>query len=139
MENKSYFILQRVAFFLLKIIMFTYKKLFWLSFFVLLSVQNFYAQSGWSVNKLKVSGDLVTVYFTSVDNGWVAGDKGYLAFTTNGGRNWIPQSLKTDENINEIYFRNDNNGYLVAGKKNVHYARRRAKLAGNADLQTGGF
>ena len=75
------------------------------------------AQSGWSVNQNKAAGDLVAVYFTSNDRGWIAGDKGYLAFTKDGGRNWARQPLETDENINEIYFRNDNNGYLVAGKK----------------------
>lgn len=82
-----------------------------------LTAQSFYAQSGWSLNRAKATGDLVTVYFTSSDDGWVAGDKGYLAFTKDGGKTWTPQNLNTDENINEIYFRNDDNGYLVAGKK----------------------
>ncbi|MDQ3323497.1 MAG: YCF48-related protein [Acidobacteriota bacterium] len=86
-------------------------------FTVFLSVQTFHAQSGWSVNQSKGAGDLVAVCFTSSDKGWIAGDKGYLAFTKNGGKSWSPHALNTDENINEIYFRNDNNGYLVAGKK----------------------
>jgi photosystem II stability/assembly factor-like uncharacterized protein len=84
---------------------------------VLSAAQNFYAQSGWSVNHSKGAGDLVAVYFTSSENGWVAGDNGYLAYTKDGGQTWSPQNLNTDENINEIYFRNDKNGYLVAGKK----------------------
>jgi photosystem II stability/assembly factor-like uncharacterized protein len=75
------------------------------------------AQVGWTVNRAKGSGDLVAVYFTSGDKGWVAGDNGYLAFTNDGGRNWTKQNIGTTENINEIYFRNDDNGYLVAGKK----------------------
>ncbi len=72
---------------------------------------------GWTINRAKGSGDLVAVYFTSSERGWVAGDNGYLAFTVDGGRNWTKQNIKTTENINEIYFRNDDNGYLVAGKK----------------------
>lgn len=76
------------------------------------------AQIDWTVNRAKgAGGDLVAVYFTSAENGWVAGDNGYLAVTGDGGRNWTKQSIGTTENINEIYFRNDENGYLVAGKK----------------------
>jgi photosystem II stability/assembly factor-like uncharacterized protein len=69
------------------------------------------------VNRAKGSGDLVAVFFTSNEKGWVAGDNGYLAFTSDGGKSWVKQNIGTTENINEIYFRNDDNGYLVAGKK----------------------
>ena len=62
-------------------------------------------------------GDLVAVSFTSADSGWIAGDKGYLASTTDGGRTWRKYTLNTTEDINEIYFRNEKNGYLVAGRK----------------------
>lgn len=96
---------------------FNLKSIILLVFAVTLSAQSFYAQSGWNVNQGKGAGDLVAVYFTSADKGWIAGDKGYLAQTRDGGRNWTRQTLETDENINEIYFRNDSNGYLVAGKK----------------------
>ena len=75
------------------------------------------AQSGWIFNKSGGSGDLVTVFFTTSERGFVAGDDGYLAFTVNGGRTWTRQSVDTKDSINEIYFRNKDNGYLVAGKK----------------------
>jgi photosystem II stability/assembly factor-like uncharacterized protein len=75
------------------------------------------AQSNWKINRANDGGDLVTVYFTSPDKGWIAGDDGYLAFTTNGGRSWSQKNLDTTETINEIYFRDDENGYLVAGRK----------------------
>ena len=88
------------------------------SFFCLLFLfQISNAQTGWLVNKAKASGDLVAVFFTSDEKGWIAGDSGYLAFTNDGGGSWIKQDIGTKENINEIYFRNDDNGYLVAGKK----------------------
>jgi photosystem II stability/assembly factor-like uncharacterized protein len=86
-------------------------------FAVLLSVQFAAAQTNWKVNRTIGSGDLVAVYFTSSDRGWIAGDGGYLARTEDGGRNWTKQDIGTTEIINEIYFRNDDNGYLVAGKK----------------------
>jgi photosystem II stability/assembly factor-like uncharacterized protein len=41
---------------------------------------------GWTINRAKGSGDLVAVYFTSSEKGWVAGDNGYLAFTVDGGK-----------------------------------------------------
>ncbi|MGH7783940.1 MAG: WD40/YVTN/BNR-like repeat-containing protein, partial [Candidatus Binatia bacterium] len=72
---------------------------------------------GWLVNTTKAPVDLVAAYFISSDKGWVAGDDGYLASTVNGGRTWDKYPLGTTETINEIYFRNDKNGYLVAGRK----------------------
>ncbi|MEP7077027.1 MAG: YCF48-related protein [Acidobacteriota bacterium] len=76
-----------------------------------------FGQGGWVVNNSKAPVDLVAVYFTSPDRGWVAGDDGYLASTVNGGKTWDKYPLGTTETINEIYFRNDKNGYLVAGRK----------------------
>lgn len=76
-----------------------------------------FAQSGWDVLRRNSSGDLVSVYFTSSERGWVGGDGGYLAATIDGGKNWTRQPLNTTENINEIYFRSDDTGYLLAGSK----------------------
>jgi photosystem II stability/assembly factor-like uncharacterized protein len=75
------------------------------------------AQSGWVKNPSGTNSDLVAVYFTSAQDGWVAGDNGYLASTSDGGRTWNTYPLNTTEDINEIYFRNEKNGYLVAGRK----------------------
>jgi photosystem II stability/assembly factor-like uncharacterized protein len=71
----------------------------------------------WKLGKIASGGDLISVFFTSSTRGWVAGDNGYLAFTDDGGTTWIRHSLTTNEDINEIYFRNEKNGYLVAGRK----------------------
>lgn len=82
-----------------------------------LLVQTFFAQTGWDILRRNSSGDLVSVYFTSSERGWVGGDNGYLAATIDSGKNWTRQPLNTTENINEIYFRNEENGYLLAGSK----------------------
>lgn len=82
-----------------------------------LHFQHTAAQGGWSRLTSPGDVDLVAVYFTSSDTGWVAGDAGFLAFTEDAGRSWRRVELSTTEDINEIYFRNDNNGYLVAGRK----------------------
>lgn len=75
------------------------------------------AQTQWLQQTASVRGDLVAVFFTSSDRGWIAGDNGFLASTTDGGKSWNKYPLNTTEDINEIYFRNDDNGYLVAGRK----------------------
>jgi photosystem II stability/assembly factor-like uncharacterized protein len=78
------------------------------------------AQKGkkqWVVNREKGVGDLISVFFTSDSDGWVAGDEGYLAYTRDGGKSWRRKILNIAANINEIYFRNGDDGYLVAGRK----------------------
>ncbi len=84
---------------------------------IVLSAQFAAAQTSWRINRAKGEGDLIAVFFTSADRGWIAGDNGYLAFTNDGGKNWTKQDIGTTESINEIYFRNDDKGYLVAGRK----------------------
>src|SRR5437764_624981 len=73
-------------------------------------------QSNWTTVHSGAAVDLVAVYFTSDKNGWIAGDDGYLASTNDGGVTWTKHALDTTEDINEIYFRNSDNGYLVAGR-----------------------
>ncbi|MEO8573636.1 MAG: YCF48-related protein [Pyrinomonadaceae bacterium] len=76
-----------------------------------------FSQNGWVKTPSGTTSDLVAVCFTSPETGWVAGDNGYLASTSDGGRTWKTYPLNTTEDINEIYFRNEKSGYLVAGRK----------------------
>ncbi len=92
-------------------------KVIYISFLVIVSAVTALSQTGWSKIASGTKSDLVAVYFTNSENGWVAGDNGYLASTSDSGRTWKTYPLNTTEDINEIYFRNDKNGYLVAGKK----------------------
>lgn len=75
-----------------------------------------WAQSSWKPHQAGNAADLVAVFFTSSDRGFVAGDGGYLGVTNDGGKTWTKQTINTKEDISEIYFRNDDNGYLVAGR-----------------------
>lgn len=88
-----------------------------ISLMLIICFVNAAAQGPWRESKCETDGDLVTVYFTSSDKGFVAGDAGYLASTTDGGKTWTRHDLNTTEDINEIYFRNSDSGYLVAGRK----------------------
>ena len=106
------------------------------------SVLSVLAQSNWTTVHSGSNVDLVAVYFTSDKNGWIAGDGGYLASTSDGGATWTKVSLDTKEDINEIYFRNSDNGYLVAGR--VMYIThdggkswRQTRLYESADVRRG--
>lgn len=90
--------------------------LIWLLFLSICAVTAF-GQTGWVRRSTDVKGDLVAVHFTSSEKGWIAGDNGFLASTTDGGATWTTHNLNTTEDINEIYFRNEDSGYLVAGRK----------------------
>ncbi len=100
-----------------RILMIWKKIAFFYIFTFLAVVPALHAQSSWNQIKNGATSDLVAVYFTSAERGFIAGDKGYLAQTTDGGKTWAQQLINADEDINEIYFRNDKNGYVVAGKK----------------------
>lgn len=94
-----------------------FQKIFAAFVCALFAAQLISAQTSWMQNRVQAKGDLIAVYFTSAEKGWIAGDEGYLAFTNDGGRTWSKKDIGTTETINEIYFRNDENGYLVAGRK----------------------
>ncbi|CAN5403530.1 hypothetical protein BH10ACI1_BH10ACI1_23720 [soil metagenome] len=91
------------------------KRSILLIFCILFSAQVLFAQTSWVSSRVNAATDLVAVFFTSSDRGFIAGDNGYLGVTNDGGKSWTKQALNTKDNISEIYFRNDDNGYLVAG------------------------
>lgn len=74
------------------------------------------AQQGWIATKISsATGDLNTVFFLDNKLGWVGGDNGFLGRTDDGGRTWVRQSVATDAAINDIYFRDKEDGFLIAG------------------------
>jgi photosystem II stability/assembly factor-like uncharacterized protein len=74
------------------------------------------AQSSWAPIKLNTGGnDLNTVYFIDSKRGWVGGDSGYLSRTENGGSSWTRQNVGTKAAINDIYFRDPEAGFFLAG------------------------
>ena len=85
--------------------------------FIVFAVSTAALGQSWKTGKIQSTGDLISVFFTSATRGWVAGDGGYLAYTNDGGASWTRSPLSSNDDINEIYFRNEKNGYLVAGRK----------------------
>ncbi|HVF55842.1 MAG TPA: YCF48-related protein [Pyrinomonadaceae bacterium] len=75
-------------------------------------------QAGWATHwQGKAGKDFNAVYFADSKRGWVAGDGGLVYHTQDGGRTWLPQNIKTAENVNDIYFRNKEDGYLLAANQ----------------------
>jgi photosystem II stability/assembly factor-like uncharacterized protein len=74
------------------------------------------AQEGWrAVVGSPGKSDLNAVYFADQKRGWVAGDGGFVSRTTDGGATWTRQNIETKDAVNDIYFRNKEDGYLLAG------------------------
>jgi len=85
---------------------------------VLLSLSGglIFAQTTWRATQVGIKGqDLNTVYFLDSKRGWVGGDEGYLSRTDDGGETWVRQSVATKNAINDIYFRDKEAGFLLAG------------------------
>ncbi len=74
------------------------------------------SQQGWVATRVALPGqDLNTVYFLDNKRGWVGGDKGFLSHTEDGGHSWVNQLVQTTAAINDIYFRDKDAGFLLAG------------------------
>jgi photosystem II stability/assembly factor-like uncharacterized protein len=74
------------------------------------------AQQGWVATRVGPPGqDLNAVFFLDDKRGWVGGDKGFLSRTDDGGHSWTQQIVETNDAINDIYFRDKEAGFLIAG------------------------
>ncbi|HEX8746999.1 MAG TPA: YCF48-related protein [Pyrinomonadaceae bacterium] len=72
--------------------------------------------AGWTAARRGQTGrDLNAIFFADSKRGWIAGDGGFLSRTKDGGRTWSSQSVGTTDPINDIYFRDKTDGYLLAG------------------------
>ncbi|HEX8494515.1 MAG TPA: YCF48-related protein [Pyrinomonadaceae bacterium] len=81
-----------------------------------LAAHSSFAQEGWSgVRRGQPGKDLNAVFFADTKRGWVAGDEGFVSYTADGGRTWTPQPIETKDAVNDLYFRNKEDGYIVAG------------------------
>jgi photosystem II stability/assembly factor-like uncharacterized protein len=76
------------------------------------------AQNGWTPSKQGESGkDLTAVYFIDSKRGFIGGEDGFLSYTTDGGLTWQRLNVAAKNTINDIYFRNKENGFFVAGNR----------------------
>lgn len=75
-------------------------------------------REGWRGEQRGPAGkDLNAVYFADAKRGWIAGDEGYVGHTEDGGLTWTRQTVTTKDPINDIFFRNKDDGYLLSGNR----------------------
>src|SRR5713226_5271733 len=76
------------------------------------------AQQPWVSERTSgTAQDLNTVSFVDSRTGWVGGDGGTVLRTEDGGGSWSAQRLNGVQTINDIYFANRREGYLLAGNQ----------------------
>ena len=74
------------------------------------------SQQGWVATRVApAEQDLNAVYFLDNKRGWIGGDNGFLSRTEDGGQSWVKQAVQTTAAINDIYFRDQDAGFLIAG------------------------
>lgn len=84
--------------------------------FLVVAVVPVRSQKGWVATRVGPPGqDLNTVFFLDGKRGWVGGDNGFLSRTEDGGHSWVQQTVETTAAINDIYFRDKEAGFLIAG------------------------
>jgi photosystem II stability/assembly factor-like uncharacterized protein len=98
------------------------RKLLWrprlllVGLFLAVSAAPARSQQGWTPTRVGPAGqDLNTVYFLDSKRGWIGGDKGFLSRTEDGGHSWVQQVVETTDAINDIYFRDKDDGFLITG------------------------
>ena len=74
------------------------------------------SQQGWVATRVApAEQDLNAAYFLDNKRGWIGGDNGFLSRTEDGGQSWVKQAVQTTAAINDIYFRDGDAGFLIAG------------------------
>ncbi|HYN85084.1 MAG TPA: YCF48-related protein [Pyrinomonadaceae bacterium] len=74
--------------------------------------------AGWAAERRGEAGkDLNTVFFVDSKRGWAAGDGGLVIHTEDSGRTWARQTVQTTDAVNDLYFRDKTDGYLLAGAR----------------------
>jgi photosystem II stability/assembly factor-like uncharacterized protein len=74
--------------------------------------------SGWAAARRGLAGkDLNTVYFVDSKRGWAGGDDGLILRTEDGGRTWTRQAIEAAAAVNDIYFRDKEDGYVLSGNR----------------------
>lgn len=56
-----------------------------------------------------------SVFLTESGKAWAVGDKGRIAFSNDWGYTWVPQESGVDAELWEVFFINDNEGWIVGG------------------------
>ena len=73
-----------------------------------------FAQSGsWVRQPVGSMAWFHAVFFLDENHGWVVGSRGTLLATVDGGKSWQAKSQPTPDALRDIYFTDDQNGWLL--------------------------
>lgn len=80
--------------------------------------------NSWSIQYSAGNEDpLGAVYFLDDQNGWAVGSMSTIMHTTNGGNNWMIQMSGTGYEFHDVYFVNQNTGWVIGEDLSLdHYA-----------------
>lgn len=77
------------------------------------------AMARWTRQPSGTMAWLHAVFFLDQHRGWAVGSKGTLLTTIDGGRNWQQKVRPGEDNLTDVYFSDEQNGWLVC-EKNVY-------------------
>jgi photosystem II stability/assembly factor-like uncharacterized protein len=79
-----------------------------------------FASSGaWTRQRTASLAWLHAVFFVDQNRGWAAGSHGTLLSTNDGGKSWQAKPHPTEDAISDIYFNDDQNGWIVC-ERNIY-------------------
>lgn len=71
------------------------------------------AAGGWAKQNSNSFAWFHAVYFLNENRGWAVGSKGVMLATDDGGQSWRAQRSPTDDSLLDVYFSDEQNGWLV--------------------------
>ncbi|HEV7799285.1 MAG TPA: YCF48-related protein [Pyrinomonadaceae bacterium] len=76
----------------------------------------------WTRQRTNSLAWLHAIYFSDRDHGWAVGSRGTLLATNDGGRTWQAKPQPTEDAIRDIYFADEQNGWLAC-ERNIYELR----------------
>jgi photosystem II stability/assembly factor-like uncharacterized protein len=77
-------------------------------------------QAQWTQLITPASFNINSIYFSDSLNGWIGGNQDNLYKTTDGGNNWVQQTLPTTGTVFNIHFINKDTGWLAQSDRIYH-------------------
>ena len=71
------------------------------------------APSRWTQQPSGTMAWLHSVFFLNQNKGWAVGSKGVFLTTVDGGKTWQLKTRPTEDTLRDVYFADDQNGWLV--------------------------
>ncbi len=79
--------------------------------FIFTSIQT--ARAEWVKQNVNTLAWLRAIHFVDENTGWIGGSRGTFLFTNDGGENWQQTAKFTDDTILQIFFKDNETGWLL--------------------------